>query len=132
MAGKIRLVRNDTRPQLVFSLTNEQSLTNDPIDLSDPAITMLFKFRKAGDTAYKNAMPVYPLPGIVLDDGSVDFTPPYDTLGLGGRCYMNWDATALDEAGDYEGELEITFGDGSIQTAFEILKFTVREDFVTP
>jgi hypothetical protein len=31
--------------------------------------------------------------------------------------------------GDYEGEIEITFTDGQIQTVYDVLKFRVREDF---
>jgi hypothetical protein len=31
--------------------------------------------------------------------------------------------------GDYEGEIEIIFGDGQIQTVYDLLKFKVREDF---
>jgi hypothetical protein len=33
------------------------------------------------------------------------------------------------EAGDYEGEISITFSDGQIQTVYEPMKFKVREDF---
>jgi hypothetical protein len=32
-------------------------------------------------------------------------------------------------AGEYEGEVEITFADGQIQTVYDVLKFKVREDF---
>ena len=32
-------------------------------------------------------------------------------------------------AGDYEGEIEITFADSQIQTVYDLLKFKVREDF---
>jgi hypothetical protein len=36
----------------------------------------------------------------------------------------------LDQSsGDYEGEIQITFFDGTIQTVYELLKFKVREDF---
>ena len=33
------------------------------------------------------------------------------------------------DAGDYEGEIEITFSDGQIQTVYDTLKFKIREDF---
>jgi hypothetical protein len=33
------------------------------------------------------------------------------------------------DPGDYEGEIEITFPDGQIQTVYDPLKFKVREDF---
>jgi hypothetical protein len=32
-------------------------------------------------------------------------------------------------AGDYEGEIQITFSDGQIQTVYDLLKFKVRSDF---
>jgi hypothetical protein len=35
----------------------------------------------------------------------------------------------LGEAGDYEGEIQITFVDGTIQTVYDLLKFKLREDF---
>jgi hypothetical protein len=31
--------------------------------------------------------------------------------------------------GDYEGEIEITFVDTTVQTVYDLLKFKVREDF---
>jgi hypothetical protein len=33
------------------------------------------------------------------------------------------------DAGDYEGEIEITFADNQVQTVYDLLKFKVREDF---
>jgi hypothetical protein len=33
------------------------------------------------------------------------------------------------QAGEYEGEVEITFSNGQIQTVYDPLKFKVREDF---
>jgi hypothetical protein len=33
------------------------------------------------------------------------------------------------EPGDYEGEIEMTFSDGQIQTVYDTLRFKVREDF---
>jgi hypothetical protein len=38
--------------------------------------------------------------------------------------------TSLDGApGDYEGEIEITFADSTIQTVYDLLKFKLRQDF---
>jgi len=33
------------------------------------------------------------------------------------------------EAGDYEGEIQITFADTTVQTVYDLLKFKLREDF---
>mgnify|MGYP003345708111 CR=1 FL=1 len=35
----------------------------------------------------------------------------------------------LGDAGDYEGEIEITFSDATVQTVYDVLKFKLREDF---
>ena len=32
-------------------------------------------------------------------------------------------------AGDYEGEIQITFADAQIQTVYDLLRFKVRSDF---
>ncbi|MEA2037052.1 MAG: hypothetical protein U9O94_06060 [Nanoarchaeota archaeon] len=43
---------------------------------------------------------------------------------------MIWNPTTLDvPAGTYEGEIFITYEDGSILTIFDRMKFKVREDF---
>ena len=43
---------------------------------------------------------------------------------------MVWPADSLDvAAGIYEGELQLTMQDGSVQTVYDKLKFKVREQF---
>jgi hypothetical protein len=43
---------------------------------------------------------------------------------------LAWQAGDLDlDAGDYEGEIEVTLGDGTIETIFNPLQFTIREEF---
>ncbi|MNR49010.1 hypothetical protein D3C85_1683290 [compost metagenome] len=75
-------------------------------------------------------MPCFPIAGYVdPETADVDFRPPYDVAGRGGRLAMDWSATALDTAGEFEGEVEVVFPDGRIQTAFAILKFQIREQF---
>lgn len=126
MAEKIKLVQGDTRPQLVLSLTDET--TGNPIDIS--SATVRVKFRAAGDTTILATLLGSPVPGRVLDDGSIDVTSPFDQSGKGGRCVVGWTAGALNQpAGDYEGEIEITFADNSIQTVYDLLKFKLREEF---
>jgi hypothetical protein len=66
----------------------------------------------------------------VTDDGTIDSASPYDLAGSGGRVQFNWGSTDLIQAaGDYEGEIEISYSDGSKQTVFDLLKFKLREDF---
>jgi len=49
--------------------------------------------------------------------------------GTTGEVRFNFPNGALDvDPGPYEGEVEIDF-DGQIQTVYEVIKFTVREQF---
>ena len=126
MAEKIKLVQGDTRPQLVLSLTDET--TGSPIDVSAAAVRL--KFRAAGESTLIATLTATPVPGRVLEDGSIDFTDPFNVSGRGGRCVVNWSQQALaNPAGDYEGEIEITFSDNTVQTVYGILKFKLRGEF---
>lgn len=125
---KIRLVQGDTAPQLQLSLTDQR--TRRPLDLSAPGTTSRLLFREVGGATVKATMPCFAIAGYVdPETGDVDSRPPYDVAGRGGRLAMDWSADALDTAGEFEGEVEVTFPDGRIQTAFAILKFQVREQF---
>lgn len=111
MADKIKLVQGDTRPALVCTITDENN-NNAPITLT--GATVVLKFREVGSETLKATIP-----------GSV-------TNPTGGVVAFYWASvpTSLDgEAGDYEGEIEITFADGQIQTVYDPLKFKLREDF---
>lgn len=110
MAEKIKLVQGDTRPSLVCTLTDEN--TGIPIGLT--GATVRLKFRAAGDTTIRTT-----LTGTVTDaaNGVVVFFWASDPTSLAG------------DPGDYEGEIEITFSDGQIQTVYDLLKFKLREDF---
>jgi hypothetical protein len=108
MAEKIKLVRGDTRPQLQLTLTNE--LDDTAIDIT--GANVLMRFRQAGSTTVLDT-----LTGVV-------------TNGIGGKVIFLWNLNTLDvEAGDYEGEIEITFPSLEVQTVYELLKFRVRQDF---
>jgi hypothetical protein len=107
---KIRLVRNDTRPALVCTITDDT--TNQPIDIT--GATVRLKFRAVGvDTLTATVV------GAVTDGpaGQVAFYPASAPEMLEG------------EPGDYEGEIEITFPDSQIQTVYDILRFKIRQDF---
>lgn len=110
MAEKIRLVQGDTRPTLVCTITDD--VTGGPIGLQDATVKM--KFRQAGTTTIRSTL-----------TGAV-------TNAAQGQVLFFWsdDPTALNgEPGDYEGEIEITFADGAVQTVYDLLKFKLREDF---
>lgn len=116
MAERIKLVQGDTRPRLVIDLTDEA--TGDPVDVSDTGTTVVVKFREAGSSAIKATLPCTKL-----------ITTGNATPGAAGRVQALWPAGALDAAGYFEGEIEITFADGTVQTVFDVLKFRVRGEF---
>jgi len=110
MAEKIKLVQGDTRPALIVTLTDEN--TGNPITLTGASVSLFF--RAVGGSSVLST-----LPGTVTDaaNGVVAF-------------YWASVPTSLNvDAGDYEGEVQITFSDGQIQTVYDLLKFKVREDF---
>jgi hypothetical protein len=110
MAEKIKLVQGDTRPALVCTITDD--VTGAPVALT--GATVLLKFRMAGSTDLQAT-----LIGAVTDgaNGQVAFYPASAPAMLQG------------DPGEYEGEIQITFGDGQVQTVYDLLKFKVREDF---
>jgi len=126
MSTKIRLVQGDTKPALVVSLTDENS--SDPIGINGATVRMYF--RALGDTTILATLTGTLLAGKVLEDGTINSSSPFDTPGAGGRVQFNWGANDLTQpAGDYEGEIEITYADGNKQTVYDLLKFKLREDF---
>jgi len=110
MAEKIKLVQGDTRPAIVCTITDE--ITGAAIALTDA--TVVLKFRAVGSTDLTATVN-----GTVTNaaNGVVAFYPASSPAMLAG------------EAGDYEGEIEITFSDTQVQTVYDLLKFKVREDF---
>lgn len=110
MSEKIKLVQGDTRPALVCAITDDTS--GLPINIS--GATVLLKFRAVASTTLQATVT-----GSVTDgpNGAVVFYPASAPEMLAG------------EPGDYEGEIEITFADGQIQTTYDVLKFRVRQEF---
>lgn len=108
MSDIIKLVQGDTLPTVTVTITDE--FTGVAVDLT--GATVALKFRAQGSTTVLSTLScilVGPAAGII------SFTFP---------------APALDvAAGLYEGEIQITFAGGAIQTVFDPLKFRVREDF---
>lgn len=124
MSTRIKLVQNDTQPPLVVSLTDHES--GSPIDVSGAAVVL--KFREVGLTTLQATLSGTLLAGYIDEDGAINTDD--ETLGAGGRVSFAWVSPALEgPAGQYEGEIQITYAGGTIQTIYEVLKFTVREDF---
>jgi hypothetical protein len=110
MADKIKLVKDDTRPAIVCNITDET--TGAVVALTGASAVL--KFRALGSTDLQAT-----ITGSITDgpNGQVTFYPASNPVMLQG------------DAGDYEGEIEITFADGQVQTVYDVLKFKVRADF---
>lgn len=109
MTEKIKLVSGDSRPQVRVTITDES--TGNAVDIT--GATVRLKFRAVGATTLIDT-----LIGVIQN-------------GPNGVVVFDWNPTTLNvEAGDYEGEVEVTFANGAgVQTLYETLKFKVREDF---
>ena len=126
MSCTVKLVRGDTRPQLKFIVTDEN--TGAVQDIT--GATVLLKFRATGTELILFALTGILLNGLELESGLISYTAPYDVPGAGGRVAFEFAAGNLDiAAGAYEGEVEIMFSDSSTQTVFKTQKFTLRDDF---
>jgi len=51
------------------------------------------------------------------------------TSGTGGTCTTDFSTDSFPTAGTYEGEVEITFSTGGIQSVYDLVRFKVRNDF---
>jgi glutamine phosphoribosylpyrophosphate amidotransferase len=108
MAEKIKLVQGDNAPDLYVTLVN--SSTNTKLNVSTASVVM--KFREQYGTELK-----------------AEITGTKPNGGSDGVVSFTWPDGALDTAGNFEGEIEITYQDGKIQTIYEVLKFIVRNQF---
>lgn len=110
MASVIKLVRGDSRPSLVVTLTDQTS--SAPINLT--GTTVVLKFRASGTTV---------LIGTVV----AALVDP-----VNGVCVFHWSTVPgiLDvPEGAYEGEVEITYPDSTEQTVYGVLRFYLRDQF---
>lgn len=120
----IRLVSGNTLPELNITLRDSNTAASgQTLDATDPTTweiidltsvdTVVMKFRKIGSTALKATLPCT----IV-------------TPRTNGNVIMQWTAASLDGiAGEYEGEILITYNDGKIISVRDLLKFDIRAGF---
>jgi len=121
----INLVQGDTKPQINFTLRDSATaVVTSPVTILD----------KDDPTTWK----IIDITGISIElkFKAINSTTILSTVALGvtsaaaGTCYMIWPANSLDvAAGIYEGELQLTDGDGKVQTVYDKLKFKIREQF---
>ena len=117
----INLVKGDTLPELNLTLRDsntaatgqvlnaEDASTWAPIDLT--STTVRLKFKALGSTAVKETII------FSVRDASA------------GDVFLTWPTAALDTAGTFTGEIEVTYAGGGIQTIYDQLKFKVRGDY---
>lgn len=110
MAERIKLVQGDTGPQIKLTLSDET--TGEALDLTGATVTL--RLRASGSDV------------VILT--RVALVNP--ALALEGIAIIFWQSGDLDlDPGPYEGEVEIVFADQMRQTVYDLLRFTVREDF---
>lgn len=109
MASTIKLVQGDNRPYIKLTLTNADGSV---VDVSAGTTTVVVKLRAVGGTTILSTLSCSKPNG--GSDGVVMFNFPASTLSV--------------PAGSYEGEIEMSFN-GEIQTIYEKLRFSVREQF---
>ena len=117
----LNLVVGDTLPELTLTLRDSNtaaagqtldpnnSATWVPIDVT--GATVRLRLRELGSTEVKSTLTC-----------SI-------TNGTAGKVATDFPSGTLDKAGTFEGELEITFASGGIQTVYDLLKLKVRGDF---
>lgn len=112
MADRIKLVQGDTLPWITITL--ESKVGDDQwVTLNVSDATVRLKFRAAGTTTV--------LSTIVCQ---------YVTNGADGKVKHNFPAPTLNvEPGLYEGEIEVDFGGGDVQTVYDVQKYVVRKQF---
>lgn len=101
---KLKLVKGDTMPNLVFTVKRGGVVVNLG------TATATFVIKPAGGGTQVNA-----------GHDSVAMTSPSE-----GIITYTFNATDLATAGEYVGELKITFSEGVIQTLYDKVHMTVR------
>jgi hypothetical protein len=105
-----KLVKDDTAVSIQATLTRD----NDGSAINCSGGTVRLKVREKGST-------------------TTLFTVTAGNLGTNlqnGIAVFQFEAGQLDRTeGYYEGEIEITFSDSTVETVFETLEFYIRADF---
>lgn len=117
----INLVSGDTLPELNFTLRDSNTAASgqvldpdnnntwSPINVT--GATVKLRIRELGSSTIKTTLTC-----TVTD-------------GANGKVATDFPTGTLDTAGTFEGEIEVTFASGGIQTVFDLIKFKVRSDF---
>ena len=106
-----QIVKNDTAPQVQATIT--KSYDGSVVDLTGASVRL--KFRKKGSTTTLFTLNGFNVPTTNFAKGIVLFLFGTNNLDI--------------DAGYYEGEVEITYDNGSVDTVYEVLNFKLRADF---
>ena len=101
----IKIVQNDTRPPLEFSLTQDGA----PVDLTGCTVKFYMKDSSTGSVKINGV-------ACAITDATK------------GKCRYNWTGSDTNTIGTYLGEVEVTFPDGKIQTGYKQLSIIIRDD----
>ena len=104
------LVKNDTAPQIKATITRDD--TGNVVDMT--GATVRLKFRKRATTTVLFTL-----------TANTDVNNLSNVIAIFTFCAGNLD---VDE-GYYEGEIEITYSNSTVETIYEVLDFHVRGDF---
>lgn len=108
--NRIRLVKNDTGPQIQLTLTDDA--TGAAVNLSGATATLYMKSLTTGTVVVSRPLSI-----------------PAGTASQG-IAVVVWGANDLNQTpGDYDGEVEIVFATGMRQTVYDVLKFRLRDQF---
>ena len=104
------LVQGDTAPQIKATITREDD--GSVIDFSGGSCAL--KFRAKGSTT------------TLFTLAAADLGANFEN----GIALFSFSGTQLDvDKGYYEGEIEITYNSGKIETIYKVIDFYVRADF---
>lgn len=105
------LVQGDNGSQVKVVITRDD--TGAAVDLTNATPTLKFKKKNTSNV-------------LTSINSSTSSSEELEA----GIALFQFDTAALDIiAGDYVGEVQITFSDGNVETVYEELEFTIREDF---
>lgn len=111
MADTIRLVKGDSKPVVILTLTDES--TNSAYDLSPSSISVSVRFRKQNSTT------------LLATIGCSKVTD-----GTDGKIQFDFSGGVLNnvDPGQYEGEVVVNTSGVGTQTVYELLSFRVRDN----